>query len=70
MIHSSKDERKFLWVQYKLIESLECSRRGYMNAPEEYIVLLHIECNLNSLGMQFKVLKVLYSYKSQKFRRI
>ena len=47
MIHSSKDERKFLWVQYKLIESLECSRRGYMNAPEEYIVLLHIR-------MQFK----------------
>ena len=42
MIHSSKDERNILWVQYKLIESLECSRRGYMNAPEEYIVLLHI----------------------------
>ena len=38
--------------------NINLSRRGYMIAPEEYILLLHIR-------MQFKVLNVLYSYKSQ-----
>ena len=51
MIHSSKDEKKFIVSTIQAnIKLIECSRRGYMNAPEEYIVLLHIR-------MQFKVSK-------------
>ena len=54
MIQSSKDEKKLLWVQYKIVKLY---RMIYMNAPEEYIILLYIR-------MQFNVLIALYS-KSQ-----
>jgi len=39
MIQSSKDEKQLLWVQYKVVKPYKMI---YMNAPEEYIILLYI----------------------------
>ena len=57
MIQSSKDEKQLLWVQYKVLKPY---RMIYMNASEEYIILLYIRT-------QFQVLIALYS-KSQNLK--